>query len=285
MANLASSLGRIGLVGALAFELASVVAVVHARTLRLWLPGCVMFHTVLFAFTGFWFLSWVVLEIALIVVLTRGSLAPWISQNSTAARALVAVAAVVVAGATIFHPPTLTWFDSPASYGYRMVATGESGEIYEVPPSAFAPVEQEVAFFTFVLGPTAPAVGAYGSALSKGRLRDLEAVESFADLEALELASPANRRLIGQLFIQRFIDSANSSGPAWWHALSPRDHFWTGAQGRQFDFDEKIERLDVYVVRSLHRGGDPERQAELVASFTLDANGSAQLQESGGDSS
>ena len=88
--------------GTLLLEVGAIVAVVHPRLIRLWLPGLVVFHVMTFATTGFWFVSWIALEVGLLVVLSLPSLRSWVMENATPARGLLAVACV--AGAPILVP-------------------------------------------------------------------------------------------------------------------------------------------------------------------------------------
>ncbi|MEL7157077.1 MAG: hypothetical protein AAFN30_10805, partial [Actinomycetota bacterium] len=130
------------MIGTLVLELGAVVAVFHPKWFRLWVPGFIVFHLFTFAATGFFFFSWIVLEVIVLVVLFAPSLRAWVAENATPARGLVAVLAVV-GSPVLFHAPGLAWIDGPVSYGYEIEAVGESGATYHVPLSAFAPLEHE----------------------------------------------------------------------------------------------------------------------------------------------
>lgn len=144
----------------LGLELGAVVAVVHHRLFRLWFPAVIAFHVVNFALFGFWFLGWIVVEVGLSIVLWRTELADWVAANATPARGALVAAAVAVAGAALFHPPGLAWFDTPLAYGVEVEAVGTSGKRYRVPISSFSPFEQELAFTRVQLGSTRRLVGA-----------------------------------------------------------------------------------------------------------------------------
>lgn len=277
MSSLAASINPLLLIGTLAVELGSLVAAMHYRLMRLWLPIAVVFHLVTFMFTGFWFLPWITVEIGLLILFTRKSLRGWLQENATPARALLTAMAVVFLGGLLFHPPRLAWLDAPVSYGYRIEAIGESGVQYQVPISTFAPVEQDLAFFILRLDATNPASGGYGAIGSPQRIRQLNEVTTFAELEALEEPSDPEKRLLSQRFMMEFMDRANQSGKTPWSPIAPPDHFWTGSLMPRYVFNEPITRLDVFVLRAIHDNGNPRFQRDLVLTLTLDDAGKSQV--------
>ena len=113
-------------IGALVLELGAIVAVAHVRLFRLWIPGWVVFHLTVLAFTGFWFGNWIAVEVGLLVVLVVPSLRDWTRRHASVATAAF-TALLVLLGAHVFQPPRLAWLDGPVSYGYEITATGESG--------------------------------------------------------------------------------------------------------------------------------------------------------------
>ncbi len=276
LADLLRPVNRLVLAGTMLVELSAIVAVVHHRVFRLWLPCCVAFHTVLFAITGFWFGWWVVIEVALFVMFTRPGLQSWLGRNATPARALVMVAAVGVGGSPLFHPLGLAWLDASVSYGYRVEAISEYGERQSVPVAAFAPYEQELAFIRARFLPTEPLSAAYGAVGSVAEFHQLQALQTFDEVEALE--GPSDPELVrrSQEFIVRFVDHVNDNGaPPWWSVLSPPDHFWTGASAPTFDLDEPIARLEVFMLTAIHDGGEPRFRRRLVLAVTTGDDGSA----------
>ena len=259
------------------FELGWVVAVAHYRLVRLWLPAAVLFQVVVFAMTGFWFLGWILLEIGLLIVLTRAGLQKWASWNATPARATLVVAIVLFAGGTIFHPPRLDWLDAPVSYGYRIMAIGSSGAAYQVPISAFAPLVQEVSFLHLRLGPEDPASGGYGYVGSLDRYRELQTVKTFDEVESLEDATPSDQIDLARNFMMMFMDNANERGRAAWSAISAPDHFWTGSPQPSYGFDEPIEQLDVFLLTSCHFEGEPVQRTERVLTLQRSEDGMARV--------
>ena len=265
------------LAGTLVLELGSVVAAAHYRLMRLWLPAAVLFHVVVFAMTGFWFLGWIILEIGLLIILTRPGLHEWVHPNATPARGALVVVIVLFAGGTIFHPPRLNWWDAPVSYGYRIVAIGASGAEYQVPISAFAPLVQEVSFLHLRLGPRDPASGGYGYVGSSDRLRELQSVTTFDEVKSLEGVTPPDQIDLARNFMLSFMDNANERGRSAWSAIPSPDHFWTGSPQPNYGFDEPIEQLDVFLLTSIHGDGEPVRRSELVLTLQRGEDGAAQV--------
>lgn len=277
MADFARSGGDAVLIGTLLLEVGAVVAILHHRVFRVWLLGCLAFHTLVFAFTGYWFLAWVVLEISMFVLLTRPSLQAWISRNASPARAVFTVLIVAVAGSTLYRPPGLAWFDAPVSYGYRMEVRGESGTIYQVPPSALGPISQELAFYRAQLGDFQPISGAYGALISAEEVRQFGTLQSLAEVQQLERPFDPETRVRGEAFMLIVADHLNQQRSSWWSPLSPPDRFWTSAPANEQPLSEPIRQLDVYSLTSIHHLGDQPPDRRLVLTITIDADDNAQV--------
>lgn len=271
--NVIRSIGWPVLAGTLLIELGSALAVTHPKLMRLWLIGPILFHTALFALTGFWFLGWLILEIGVLIILLRPELREWVAQNATPARAGIALFVVVAGGSFLFHPHNLTWYDSPVSYGYRMEARGESGVVYQVPISAFAPFVQDLSFMRIKLGPTDPASEGYGYVVSQDHYRALQAADSFEEVRALEGVVEVSRLAPGRDFMLRFMEHANNGPQGAWESLSPPDYFWTSSPDPQFDFQEPIETLNVLLVTSIHNTGDPLYETRPIMTVELADSG------------
>lgn len=251
LASLVAPLNRPLLIGTLVLELGSALAATHYKLMRVWLFGAVAFHAALFAAIGFWFLVWIVIEGALLVVFFAPRLQGWLGRNLTPARAILTFLAIVGGGAFLFHPPRLAWFDAPISYGYRIEATGINGTRYQVPASAFAPLTQEIVFMMMSPGGVRPASGGYGAVGLEGLAR-LRQVSDFEDLEALERPADPQEVRHSEELLASWLDYANHHGQSFWELLAPPDHFWTGSGERSYRFDEELQRIEVSLVTSIH---------------------------------
>lgn len=261
----------------LVLHLGAVVAVLHPRILQWWLPALTIFHLFVFATTGFFLLGWMLLEVGLLVIVTAADHRPWVHDDFTPARAVIAVAAVL-AGPLLFHPPNMTWLDAPVAYGYEVEAVGESGATYHVPLSAFTPMDQELSFSRLQLGRTVPLSGGYGAA----RAEDLDALNRIVDVESLTMTEAAatlrsaakgsreersKEQDQAQAFIVAFFDAANAragstSLRAW---VDPPEHFWTGSEGPTYRFQEPLTSLQVVQIATIHHAEDgPLSRLQLV---------------------
>lgn len=254
------------MIGTLVLELGVLIAVVHLKLFRWWLPGMIVFHLFTFAATGFFFFSWVVLEAIVLVVLFAPGLRSWVAENATPARGIIAVMAVL-GSPVLFHAPGLAWIDGPVSYGYELEAVGDSGADYHVPLSTFAPLEHEMTFGRPQLAPTEHLTGGYGSLVDTTNLAQLEAIETFEQLEALEAEQPESTLVEpSQNFLLAFFDgTAIDRSNHWPLRFGPPLYFWSGRPEPAYDYDEPLVLLEVYQVTAIHGDdGDPDERRVRV---------------------
>ncbi len=279
---LAELLGTIGLplrVLTLVLELGVLIAVVHHRWFRLWLPAAVLFHVANFIALGFSFLPWIVLEIVLLIILSSGDLRPWLDRNLSIGHAAVTAVAVGVLGPLLFHPPGLAWLDTPVAYGYEMEVEGRSGERYNLAIASFAPFDQDLAFNRLQLGETNRLTGAYGVVISPERLHQLEEFDDVAEALAMEAPIDADvqeARGRAERFLEDFIDYANRRAEGEipvagvLAAVEPLPKYWTGRPAPTYDFQEPIATLRVNRVTSLRTDDEIQRAETEVFSVEVD---------------
>jgi hypothetical protein len=184
IADVLSSLepGVIGLT--LLFEVGAILVVFHRRPVFGWVLAAVAFHIVIYALLGFLFLEFVVVQVSLAALVWGTSGMEWSRPAFGLGPALVGAFAILF-GPTIFHPPTLAWFDSLLTYAYEIDGVDLTGRTWELVASDFAPYDGVVAFSNLKIGPTAPLVGGYGAA-SRSRDTLIDGFSSMVDVEAAE---------------------------------------------------------------------------------------------------
>jgi hypothetical protein len=240
----------------------------------IWLLIAVGFHLAHFVTTGWWFLAWVVIEVALLRILFTPRLDDWHRANANPARIVVTMLAATVAAPLVFHPPELTWLDSPVVYGYEVEATGESGTVYHVPNAAFAPHAQELALARLQLGPAVPASGPYGGVPTVEELEELEAVTDLAQLRAHEATlGPPTLTVKSEELVKSFMEQVNRGGRHEWFDIGPPSVTWTSRGEPSFDYDEPLTRLEVWLVRGIHDGDETIDARELVLVLTVNEGG------------
>lgn len=264
-------------------ELGSGIAVAHPKLLRWWLVLALAFHTFVFAMAGFWFVGWMAIEVTLLGVLWAPSLQAWVNQHATPARGLVAAGIVMVAGARLYQPPTLSWFDGPASYGYELEGVGISGASYHVPLAVAAPFEQELTFLRLRLAPTREAANAYGAVGTRAEFEALNALTSLEKLLAYErrLPPPASSDVeAAQQFVARLLEHINGRGQAPWFLWPLPTHFWTSRPPPLFAYQESLARLEIVRVTALHRSDGQVVRRESLATVHAAPDGSVRVTES-----
>jgi len=258
-------------------ELGSGIAVVHPKFLRWWLVLAVVFHACIFAMTGFWFLAWMAVEIVLLIVVWSPSLRAWVMQNATPARGFLAAGIVMFVGARLYHPPTLSWFDGPVSYGYELEGVGVSGASYHVPLATAAPFEQELSFLRLRLSGTREASDAYGAVGTRSQFEALNAITSFDELRSYERGlPPVSSRDIeaSRDFLARLLEHINRDGPAPRFLWPPPAHFWNSRPPPGYTYQEPLARLEAVRVTALHRPGGQLVGRETLVTVHAEPDGS-----------
>lgn len=281
LAEVASSINTPLLLGTLAVELGGVVAVSHRSVLRAWLAALVTMHVLVFLFTGFWFLSWIVIELGLIAILSRQELRPWVRRATTPLRGLLSVLIVVMIGERLFYPPPLAWLDSPVSVAYVIEATGESGTRYRLAPGDFAPFEEDVAFLHLEFAPRQAIAHGYGAIYSPDLLRDLNQVDDFADLRPIESTLPAtdeSDREVAADFLIRYLDHVDDGHDRPAFLVPPPPLFWTAAPPPRPQGNDAIVALTVYRITSIHSRPESEPRREPLLIVALDPTGRSSIE-------
>lgn len=274
LARLAEPLNLPIQVGTLLLELGAAIAVAHYRLLRWWLMPAIAFHIGVFALTGFWFLVWIALEVTLVVAVSLPALRSWVAENATPARGLAAAGIVMFAGARLYQPPTLAWFDGPVSYGYQLEGVGASGTAYHVPFTVAAPFEQELNFLRLSLAATREATSAYGAVGTRTTFESLNGIDSWDALRTYEqgLTPPSPTDVeVSERFVAQVLEHINRDGRAPWLLRPLPTHFWTSRPPPLYSYQEPLSRLEVVRVTALHRRGEPIFRRESLV--TVEATG------------
>ncbi len=281
LAEVANSVNTPLLLGTLVVELGGIVAVVHRSLLRAWLAALVLMHVLVFLFTGYWFLSWIAIELGLIVILSLPGLRPWVRRGTTPLRGLLSVLIVVVIGERLFYPPPLAWLDSPVSAAYLIEATGQSGALYRLAPGDFAPFEEDLAFLHLEFAPRQAIAHGYGAIYSTDLLDDLNDVDDFDDLRSIESSRPATNasdREVAADFMMRYLDHVGEGHDRPTFLVPPPPLFWTDAPQPRPPADDAIVALAVYRITSIHSRPALGPRRELLLIVALDPTGRSSIQ-------
>ena len=154
-------------IGTLCIECGALFLFASSRTARAFLLLFTLLLGVFFLTLGYFFWKWMVLQLALWVLLFRGSdpaRAAWRRDLFTRQRFAMSLIVIGGAGDGGSSPAALAWFDTPLANTIRYEAIGRSGGVYDLSPGFFAPYESHVAMGAFVvrLTPAPILATAYG---------------------------------------------------------------------------------------------------------------------------
>ena len=263
--------------GTLVLELGALIAVAHVRLFRLWVPGWVLFHLSVLVFTGYWFGSWITVEVGLLVLLLVPSLRDWSTRHANVTVGALTVLLVII-GSHVFQPPRLAWLDGPVSYGLEVSATGDSGTVYRVPPSAFAPLVQDIALVRLPVAGTREAAAAYGAIGTKQELATLEELRSIDNLAAYEQTLGPTFAVPGsnaERFFTAWLDHANARSVDPWYLVGPPADFRSSVPGPVYRGQERLVSIVVTRVAALDLGDTVEYRRDEVLQVDVDADGVA----------
>lgn len=246
-------------------ECAAVLFLWRRRVLLLFLGGWIAFHLAVFALSGIFFWTWIILDSVLMAffLVDRGTRS---QQVFNPARFVLSV--VLIGSSPLWlRPPRLSWFDVPVSYTYRFEATGEDGAERTLPPCFFAPYDYQFTLgdFGYLVDAPQPHI-VWGTVSSRDLATSLAAATSTEDVWEIETGKGRNRydeRRAAELerFIRRFVSTFNARGKTvWWRKLQPPRQLWTFPNEIPFADGEAIAKVTIVQITSFFDG---ERYSEI----------------------
>lgn len=245
--------------GTLLIECGALVSLWRRGLFRGFLVAWIALHLGIFFVTGICFWKWMVLDAAVwFVFFRRNSPRIPIFTRNHFLLALI----LIGGGARWFRPVELAWYDTRASYTYRFEAHGESGAVYALPPSFFAPYDYQFTLSNFGYLTRQPHLYiVWGATQQRAVANALVHATSPGDVWALEAEFGATtfdprRSATFNNFLQRFVGDWNrrTSRSAWWAWLQAPPQLWTFPRSVSFRAREQIQRVVVYQVTSLYDG-------------------------------
>jgi len=250
--------------GTLLIELGAIVFVTRRQLSWLWLGALIVFHLANLLMIGFVFFEFIVVEAAVIALLTAPTIRSWTAEAFTGAAPFVGAAAVLF-GSTIFHPPTLAWYDSNVAYRYDINGFDDVGTIWQLESGDFAPYSGAFAFGSLDLGPTQPLASGYGSA-SRVQFETTRDVRTFDELEELERGSfttcDPDTREDTVAVLTAFLSESPRSTPG--YLIPPPDQFATSRSGEDYDISTPLVALEVDRVTILRNNGNELERIEPI---------------------
>lgn len=201
---------------------AAVLAVETACLFFLWrrsfsialLLVVIVFHLGVFALYGFFFWTWIGLDLALLALLIA-TIPPRAGPVYGADRFVLSIL-LIGFGAFWARPPELGWYDTPLSYTYRLTARTSSGDEVRLHPRFFAPYEDIFTMGSFAYLSKEPRlpIGPYGVTYDTAARDLLNAARNEEDVFRVEKRTglsryDPDRAAAFHEFIRRFVANRN----------------------------------------------------------------------------
>ena len=170
----------------------------------------IIFHLGVFALYGFLFWTWMVLDLALIVLLVN------VTGSGQARifgwKPFILSIVLIGFGSWWAKPPKLGWYDTPLTYTYRIEVTDRLGKTTHVHPEFFGPYSDVFTFssFSYMVQDRGVLTGPYGVTIDHELYQSLDDAKDALDVFGLEqtkgaIRSNSDRAERLQEFLARFI--------------------------------------------------------------------------------
>jgi len=237
------------------------------------LASIIVFHCAVFVLYGFLFWTWILLDVALLMLLVYERHDADLQLFDR--RRLALSIPLIVLAAVWARPPHLGWLDMPVSYATRYTVIGESGKEYSLSPRFFEPYGDvfTMSSFGYLVKDHGVLTGPYGVT------RDIELADRMSgditakNVFAMESDTDMNRYDPDRA--RRYYDFVSAYLYHWnMHAgekpnlsvVGPPPQFWTTVTGESYVGQEPVHELVVNEVTTLFDGKrlDVIRDQELA---------------------
>ncbi len=217
---------------AIGFEALFLLFLICRRASFALLLAATIFHVGVFAIYGFFFWTWILVDVALFLLLLRvAGNDPWIYSRSQFVLSIVLIAL----GAYWADPPKLGWHDTRLTYTTRIDVVDASGNTRPLRPAVFGLYDDvmTMAAFPYLVDDHARLVGSYGVTRDGPLARAINSASTGAEILELEAALTSRRfdqeranRFFG--FVTRYVSNQVHSGErlAVLDVLAAPPQFW-----------------------------------------------------------
>jgi hypothetical protein len=242
----------------LALEVGSILILFSRRYSVMLLLCLSAFHLAVFALYGFLFWTWIVLNLAVVLILWRDRKPQEITIFSRSH--LLMGAALIYFAPYWCSPPSLGWYDTRLSYTYRYEATGESGTTYTIPPRFFAPYGDvfTMANFNYLNDQHLNLVSSYGITGNWSRAEALLTATTAEQVFVQETSVGANQHHTERAdkyyqFVQRYLQNRNQGDrdPSILQWLRAPAQFWNFPRGNPYTGQEPLREVVIKEVTTL----------------------------------
>jgi len=203
------------------------------RLLLIALLGCAGMHVGIFASSGILFWKWIAMDVAMAGILWNLPRADAVRLFGTRMMLFGCLVICLVLPIYFRGPVKLAWYDSSMVSHFHFEAVGQSGRIYQVPPSHWAPYDLAFAQGRFYyLGRIPRVVNCFGSVYDDELLDAIEKADNVSAVDALHRDYGQNRHDPLRTewfdkFVRRYFMMHNEGGrrqPTHWGAPQ---HIWS----------------------------------------------------------
>jgi len=133
-------------IGCLIMEFGCImILVLKTKSVRFFLLGFLLFHTLVFIMTGIIFWPWIMLEVILIKILWKKNLFSNSIKSFSIWHIVLSVCLIFTASKWL-RPSVYVWYDSPVNYTYYFMVEDDTGRKSNLPINLFWPKYYELAW-------------------------------------------------------------------------------------------------------------------------------------------
>jgi len=232
------------------------------KSIRFFLIGFPLFHIGILLISGIFLWQWILIEGALLCILSRKSVKESISQYTIWHK--IAALGLIFLSPIWLKTASLTWFDSPVNYVCKFEAIDDDGQRHDLSPQFFAPFDEQFTFngFSYLLEDV-PTLNIQWGATSREISRELKMAHNSEDVFEIEkrlgsIRFEQSRKDVMKEFLLSFLGNYNrrTKSRSTLEYLAPPPSIVTFPLRTQVDRIPKIRGLEIYHVTSFFSGNE-----------------------------
>ncbi|WP_299119073.1 hypothetical protein [uncultured Winogradskyella sp.] len=250
-------------IGCLVMEFGCILILVRKNwSVRFFLFGFLLFHTLVFVMTGILFWPWIALEVTLLIILWKKGIFSLKIKSFSIWHIALSVCLIFTSSKWL-RPSVYVWHDSPLNYTYSFEVMDSSGKTSQLPANYFWPKYYELAWtngFHFLHEhPTLNII--WGVSFDGNEVKELLTFKETEEVLAFEKKYGENRfnpRLTKE-FKRYMTDFAKNKNyrltlNPWYRAVSAPPQRLVFPTDNTYDGKYDIEKINVYQKLSLFDG-------------------------------
>ncbi|MGB5346479.1 MAG: hypothetical protein WBN23_09970, partial [Woeseia sp.] len=235
----------------LLLEAAFLLLLADRRIALVLLGFAALFHVGVFVAYGFLFWTWILLDIAFLIVIWKLRNAQFAAMR--APPPLLLSMLLIGLGTYWISPPKLAWHDTRLTYAFTVQAVTEDGRHWRLPGEYFAPYDDTITMmaFSYLVDEPGLLTSAYGVTDDASLADAINSARTLQDIEALEILRGAHRydaQRAAQFyeFLRTFVSNKerHAGRLEWLSRWRPPPQFW-GFRGEYVPGTAKLVGLRI----------------------------------------